>query len=33
VGMRAVIFTAHVEDRTFDGIPTIASLSEIPRLL
>jgi HAD superfamily hydrolase (TIGR01509 family) len=32
-GMRAVIFTAHAEDGTPDGIPTIASLSEIPRLL
>jgi HAD superfamily hydrolase (TIGR01509 family) len=32
-GMRAVIFTAHAEDRPPDGIPTIDSLSEIPRLL
>jgi HAD superfamily hydrolase (TIGR01509 family) len=32
-GMRAVIFTAHAEDKPSDGIPTIASLSEIPRLL
>jgi HAD superfamily hydrolase (TIGR01509 family) len=32
-GMRAVIFTAHAEDVPPDGIPTIASLSEVPRLL
>ena len=32
-GMRAVILTAHAEDMPPDGIPTIASLSEIPRLL
>ena len=32
-GMRAVILTAHAEDRPPYGIPTIASLSEIPRLL
>jgi len=33
VGMRAVIFTAHAEEPPPDGIPTIASLSEIPGLL
>jgi len=32
-GMRAVILTAHAEDRPPDGIPTIASLTEVPRLL
>jgi putative hydrolase of the HAD superfamily len=32
-GIRAVIFTAHAEEKPPDGIPTIASLSEIPRLL
>jgi putative hydrolase of the HAD superfamily len=33
VGMRAVIFTAHAEEPPPEGVPTIASLSEIPRLL
>ena len=33
VGMRAVIFTAHAEELPPGGIPTIASLSEVPRLL
>jgi putative hydrolase of the HAD superfamily len=32
-GMRAVIFTAHAEEPAPDGVPTIASLSEVPRLL
>lgn len=33
VGMRAVICTAHAEERPPDGVPTIASLSEVPGLL
>jgi HAD superfamily hydrolase (TIGR01509 family) len=33
VGMRAVIFTAHAEEPPPDGVPTIASLSEVPHLL
>ncbi|MGI0131300.1 MAG: HAD family hydrolase [Thermoplasmata archaeon] len=33
VGMRAVIFTAHAEAPPPDGVPTIASLCEVPRLL
>jgi putative hydrolase of the HAD superfamily len=33
VGMRAVIFTAHAEEAPPDGVPTIASLSELPGLL
>jgi HAD superfamily hydrolase (TIGR01549 family) len=33
MGMRAVIFTAHAEEQPPDGVPTIASLSEVPRLL
>ncbi len=33
LGMRAVIFTAHAEEPTPDGIPTIASLTEVPNLL
>ena len=33
VGMRAVIFTAHAETPPANGIPTIASLSEISHLL
>ena len=33
VGMRAVIFTAHVDEPPPDGIRTIASLSDIPGLL
>jgi HAD superfamily hydrolase (TIGR01509 family) len=32
-GMRAVILTAHAEDMPPDGVPTIASLTEIPGLL
>jgi putative hydrolase of the HAD superfamily len=33
LGMRAVIFTAHAEDPPPVGIPTIASLTEVPKLL
>jgi putative hydrolase of the HAD superfamily len=33
VGMRAVICTANVAERPPDGIPTIASLAELPGLL
>jgi HAD superfamily hydrolase (TIGR01509 family) len=33
VGMRAVIFTAHAEAQPPEGIPTIASLSEVRQLL
>lgn len=33
IGMRAVLFTAHAEGPPPDGIPTIASLSEVPGLL
>lgn len=33
LGMRAVIFTAHAEAPPPDGIPTIASLTEVPLLL
>ena len=33
LGMRAVVFTAHAEGPAPDGIPTIASLSELPGLL
>jgi len=33
VGMRAVICTAHAIDNPPDGIPTIASLSDLPGLL
>jgi len=33
LGMRAVIFTAHAEDPPPDGIPTIASLTEVRQLL
>ncbi|MDQ6877808.1 MAG: HAD family hydrolase [Candidatus Dormibacteraeota bacterium] len=33
VGMRAVICTAHATDSPPDGVPTIASLSELPGLL
>jgi HAD superfamily hydrolase (TIGR01549 family) len=32
-GMRAVIVTAHAEDELRDGVPTIASLAELPSLL
>jgi HAD superfamily hydrolase (TIGR01509 family) len=32
-GMRAVILTAHAEEMPPDGVPTIASLTEIPGLL
>jgi len=33
IGMRAVICTAHAVDRPGDGIPTIASLSDLPGIL
>jgi HAD superfamily hydrolase (TIGR01509 family) len=33
LGMRAVIITAHAEERPPDGIPTIASLTEVTQLL
>jgi putative hydrolase of the HAD superfamily len=33
LGMRAVIFTAHAEQPPPHGIPSIASLTEVPRLL
>jgi putative hydrolase of the HAD superfamily len=33
LGIRAVIFTAHAEAPPPDGIPTIASLTEVPNLL
>lgn len=33
IGMRAVIFTAHVEAPPTDGIPTISSLTEVANLL
>ncbi|MHB8613867.1 MAG: HAD family hydrolase [Candidatus Dormibacteraceae bacterium] len=33
LGMRAVIYTAHSEGAPPDGVPTIASLSEVPGLL
>jgi HAD superfamily hydrolase (TIGR01509 family) len=33
LGMRAVIFTAHAEDRPPGGVPVIASLVEVPGLL
>jgi FMN phosphatase YigB (HAD superfamily) len=33
IGMRAVICTAHAVDKPGDGIPTIASLSELPGIL
>lgn len=33
IGMRAVIFTAHAEEPPPEGVPTIASLSEVPNLL
>ena len=33
VGIRAVICTAHATDPPPDGVPTIASLSDLPRLL
>ncbi len=33
IGMRAVILTAHAEEEPPDGIPTIASLTEVVRLL
>ena len=33
LGMRAVIFTAHAEEPPPHGIPSIASLTEVPRLL
>jgi putative hydrolase of the HAD superfamily len=33
VGMRAVLVTAHAEDETRDGIPTIRNMAELRRLL
>jgi HAD superfamily hydrolase (TIGR01509 family) len=33
VGMRAVIVTAHADDEPRDGVPTIASLAELPSVL
>ena len=33
VGMRAVVVTRHAEDEPRDGVPTIASLAELPALL
>lgn len=33
LGMRAVIVTAHADDEPRDGVPTIASLAELPTLL
>ena len=33
LGMRAVLLTAHAEDPPPDGVPSIASLSEVPGLL
>jgi len=33
IGMRSVICTAHAVDQPGDGIPTIASLSELPGIL
>jgi putative hydrolase of the HAD superfamily len=33
IGMRAVIYTAHASEVPPDGIPTIASLTELPGLL
>jgi HAD superfamily hydrolase (TIGR01549 family) len=33
LGMRAVVVTAHAEDEPRDGIPTIRSLAELPKLL
>ncbi len=33
LGMRAVIFTAHADAAPPDGVPTISSLSDLPRLL
>lgn len=33
LGMRAVILTAHAQELPPDGVPTIASLSELPGLL
>ena len=33
IGIRAAIVTAHAEDEPRDGVPTIASLAEIPSLL
>ena len=32
-GMRAVIFTAHAEEPPPYGVPAVASLKEVPRLL
>lgn len=33
IGMRAVIFTVHAAEAPPDGVPTIASLNEVPDLL
>jgi HAD superfamily hydrolase (TIGR01509 family) len=33
IGMRAVVFTAHADQPPPEGVPTIASLSEVPGLL
>ena len=33
VGMRAVVVTAHADDEPRDGVPTIATLGELPSLL
>ena len=33
LGMRAVVLTAHAEEPPPDGVPTIASLTELPALL
>lgn len=33
LGMRALIVTAHAEDEPRDGVPTIASLAELPAML
>ena len=33
LGMRAVVVTAHAEDEPRDGVPTIRTLAELPRLL
>jgi HAD superfamily hydrolase (TIGR01509 family) len=33
LGMRAVVFTAHADQPPPEGVPTIASLSEVPGLL
>ena len=33
IGMQAVVVTAHAEDEPRDGVPTIASLAELPALV